>query len=408
MPSTRLGARDAQAPIGHVGEVDEDNVEEVGTPEVAEDDPIEDNPEETVEETIQRLEAEKQALRNEERARELQLEVQSMKRRRDRLDAGAAAAIPLRPIRLDGSATGDDDSVSLGGSSVAQARSGHPGRPKVKDPKPFRGESIKEAREFIRHLKMVFVNSNMEHDDRKKVLYSAMWLGGDAAESWHNEHDIEALAPEYTWADFQAFVRNTVGDPANRQLSVILEYEKARQGQHQTAKAFDLELEVLESQLDYTPAQLVRQYLAKLKPALRTDIIKNHTIPATRVEMVALARRIEASDNTGAASTLAGTKRGRSDSDTQGPGHRSSHSKVNHNKGRDRRSEAKKDSGDASANRRRRGGSTDTVVCYNCDKPGHIRPDCTKEGGGKYKASVSKVTAGDSEKEKASRKKPDL
>ena len=64
---------------------------------------------------------------------------------------------------------------SISRASRAYARSISGSRPKLKDLKPFIGDSIKEVYEFIRYLKIIFVNSTIDYrSDRKKVLYSVM------------------------------------------------------------------------------------------------------------------------------------------------------------------------------------------------------------------------------------------
>lgn len=245
---------------------------------------------ETIAEAIRRLEGEKQMLRDQEKLRELQHEVQQMKQARDQRNAAAAH-------------------VEVGRQSPREVHVMRGNKPKTKDPNEFQGNSIAEARKFLRTLKVIFANSGPDYsDDRAKVRYGVMWLGGDIAESWHSQYDIEALPEDYTWTHFKTFVRNSIGDPTNRQFSVAFKYVRMKQGRHQAVKDFALGLGVLESQLDYTEPQMARHFLVKLKPSLRMEIVKNHEIPSTRVDMVNLARRLETADMD-ANSMLAGVKR---------------------------------------------------------------------------------------------------
>ena len=93
-----------------------------------------------------------------------------------------------------------------------------------------KGENIKEARGFLRELDLIFALSHHAYrEDRDKVLYGIMYLAGEAHERWHNNYTIDDVGEVHTYNDFRAFVRDTVGDPANRMLSVTLEYKKARQ-----------------------------------------------------------------------------------------------------------------------------------------------------------------------------------
>lgn len=419
MPPRRAGSA-APAQPQRPDDIVEREEEDI-SPDTVQADPPE-IPEETVAEAILRLEGEKEALREQDKLRQLQLEVQQMKRTRDRLDA-ATAPSPPSPLRIPDAlsrTSGFDESASMLSAGAPHSQRGS--RPKMKDPKPFTGDSIKEAREFLRALKIIFANSGPEYsDDRSKVLYGVMWLAADAAEAWHNQYDIEALPDEYGWEDFQSFVRNAVGDPANRQLSVTLEYEKVRQGDHQTVKSFALELDVLESQLDYTETQLVRQFLAKLKPSLRMDIVKNHELPSTRADMVSLARRLEAADR-GATATLAGNKRfageaptgpsssyGRSNKRPRGGrGYYNSSRSGRESDGRSQsQSQGRRDETGAHAPRSQPDGAPRwNPKCFACGEMGHIQPNCPRRNGGK--AAVTKVDASASKKASAPERKLDL
>lgn len=94
---------------------------------------------------------------------------------------------------------------------------------------------------------------------------------------------------------------DAVEDPANRSLSVMLAYEGARQGEHQTTHAFATELITLEEQLSaHTPEQRTRHLLAKLRHHLRTAIMKQHDVPTRRQDLVSLAIRLESASKKGA------------------------------------------------------------------------------------------------------------
>jgi hypothetical protein len=198
-----------------------------------------------------------------------------------------------------------------------------------------------------------------------------MYLAGEAHEKWHLRHNVADLVG-YTFDDFKEFVRDAVGDPVNRSITVTMAYERAHQKENQTVQAFALELDVLEDQMPrYSEEQRVRHLLAKLSQPLRNAIVKYHVIPKTRQDLVALASRIETADR--ASSSQAQHKRGGSDShglDKQKKRRRGDHSKS---------SPQSKSSGNAGASKEKKpSGSTDLshIECYGCHKKGHYRNNC--------------------------------
>ena len=191
--------------------------------------------EETVEQRVERLTREKEQLRQELEAEELEAEIEQLRRLRD---AGNTPAAPQDSVRET------PDRSSTPASSVAHAPS-LASRPKLKEPKAFRGNNIKEARNFIRDLDVIFaLAGNTYPTDREKVLYGVMFLEGEPHELWHQRYNIREL-DDYTFEEFKDFVRDSVGDPVNRSISVTLQYDRLYQKENQTVQAFATEMDVL-------------------------------------------------------------------------------------------------------------------------------------------------------------------
>lgn len=322
---------------------------------------------ETTAERVIRLEAERDRLRESLAADELEDEVQQLRRLRF---AGRQHAVP-RGAGLQGPMfrpESEADAQSLRDSETSlPVRTALSSRPRLKEPTPFKGNTIKESRNFIRELEVTFaITAGTYPTDREKVLYGVMFLAGEAHEAWHQQNSINDI-DDYTFQEFKDFVRNAVGDPVNRSISVTLQYDRLQQKESQSVQAFATEISVCEDQMPaYTEAQRVRHFLAKLQPTLRSSIIKFHTIPATRRELIALASRIENTDREP-------HKRSNPDAQDRKGNKKAKHEPSSHSKN-------KRDASDTPA-KTATSGSTSTfdkskVECYGCGKKGHYKGEC--------------------------------
>lgn len=279
--------------------------------------------------------------------------------------------------------------------------------PRIKEPKPFKGKSVREAREFIRAFKIIFANSPGAYaSHHQRVAYAISFVQGDAADEWHNSNDIDDLPEDYTWAKFEEFIYNSVGDETNRTMSAMVAYERARQGADQTAQQFDSELGTLEYQLGgFTENQKCRAFLAKLRDPLRMELQKQVGLPMnSRAELVAYARRYEEADPK--LGPRGGTHQVRD----------SGHKKDN-DEGKSRSSGKKspkekehKDKSKTDQSKRKRSASDDLshIQCYGCKEYGHYKTKCPHPDrwNKSDKPAVRSVAADkkDSKKSKASEK----
>lgn len=316
--------------------------------------------EESANDRIERLRIERDILRQQLEADELEAEVEQLRRLRD---AGAtpAASVPEETQSISSAPNSEVDGVSRAVAS----------RPRLKEPALFKGDTIKEARNFIRDLEVIFALSASTYPtDREKVLYGVMFLAGEAHESWHQNNSINDL-DGYAFERFAQFVRDAVGDPVNRSIDVTLQYDRIRQKEGQTVQAFATELSLLEDQMaPYTEAQRVRHLLAKLLPSIRSAIIKFHAIPEDRQSLVALAARIETTDR-GASGTHAASWRLANES-RYGPPKRKRQRIGGSSPPRRSAGAPQKQ------NERQVASKVDIsqVECYGCRKRGHYKADC--------------------------------
>ncbi|KAK1076227.1 hypothetical protein LTR33_009128 [Friedmanniomyces endolithicus] len=252
-----------------------------------------------------------------------------------------------------------------GASQAGPVRSsdGHT-RPKLREPYPLPGKTLKEAREFIHSLELV----------------------------------VGQLA-RYLWDDFKKFVLDSVEDPVNRSLSVTLHYEAARQRDGQTAQAFASELTTLEEQMSaYTEEQRTRHLLAKLRPHLRTAVFTYHSVPARRDDLVSLVTRLESASKreltmgsgASAGSTHTGGDSRRRYSDSRGTKRRRSPERSSKNDASGTQSSRQGNARSSGAGSGSSGEKKD-VVCYSCDQPGHY-PRAFKTCGSRLLTRVCRTT----------------
>ncbi len=248
----------------------------------------------------------------------------------------------------------------------------------------YYGKSIKEHTEFARRAETQFrLHPDAFAMDRTKILFAMQSLGGEAEDAWF-QHERDMPVEDISWKYFIEYLLDLVEHPANRLVSNAEAYENARQQSNQTVHAFSTYLTNLEAQLPpYTEQQRVNHLLTKLRPELRQALLTYQDMPRSRIELEALASRLEGNTK-GGDTTNRGYK-------NQGQ-HRNSmgQSQISETEGSSRRS-----GGDNQSSRQRSGGNrgnrqgrrteslydrTDKKLedfeCYNCGKKGHISPNC--------------------------------
>lgn len=324
---------------------------------------------------LARLRAEREELEQQMEIDALEEQIERMREARELAYSRNAGHTPAaQGSSSESVAPGDSAASYAGASSVRDAGAAHvglsSGRPRLREPRFYKGKTLKEARAFIKELEVIFALARGSYQlDHEKVLYGVMFLAGEPYETWHHAHDVGNLG-DYTFEDFRRFVLDAVEDPVNRSISVTLSYEKAVQKEGQSIQSFAADLATIEEQMaPYTEEQRVRHLLAKLTPALRTAIIKYHTVPTTRQDLVSLGARIESTDKNSA------IKRDAGDSYERG-----SRKRQKEFKGKPRgdrvSQEARRDRSFITEVREETKKGSSDVTCWGCGKTGHYKTEC--------------------------------
>ena len=293
----------------------------------------------------------------------------------------------------------DDASSSTSGTRVV--RSGPSSKPRLREPETFQGKTLKEARDFVRSLELVFALApDAYRSDREKVLYGVMFLAGEPRENWHHDHSVAELE-DYTWMDFKSFVLDAVEDPANRTLSVTVSYEEAKQKEHQTVAAFATELATLEDQMEpYTPEQRTRHLLAKLRPSLRLTIVTHHDPPQRREDLISLATRLKTAGRAGNVGVPVAFHKRVASKYQEKSQPKKSRGGSPRSRGGDTHARRERDEGgqqnglsDSGADK---GNRYAHLSCYTCGEQGHITTHCPSKASNRKVGAIGKRAKGKS------------
>lgn len=263
-------------------------------------------------------------------------------------------------------------------------------RLKAKEPDKYFGKSLKELEIFLRDCRnYIRLEEKSFIDEAEKVHWAVTFVKGDPADSWcrYEKDTYEENHGNFTWKEFENFLKDYHSDPVNRHITALQKYENARQKENQTAQHFSLYLEELEASLPpYDEQQRAGHLFTKLKPSLKKDILAKGDIPSTRRGVLALAQRFEGiakiemkqqSDSHKLhyrSDSYRPNRRGDSDSKHKSSGY--DHSKNS----RSDQDHPKHGNSDrpryVSGANRRPIGDKSQVECYTCHKKGHYANEC--------------------------------
>lgn len=226
----------------------------------------------------------------------------------------------------------------------------------------YNAKSVREHTTFTQSAELAFrLKPGSFWQDARKITWCLQYLGNEPREAWfRHEKDLSASEKEsLVWSDFSEFLLDLVESPINRQITIMQQYNDARQLPTQSTQAFAAYLANLESQLEaYSESQRARHLFAKIRPELRQLMSSYSEIPTTREGMVTLASRIETNNKENA-------KRSRHDSPND------FRSNKRPTVGARESSQGRPDEKATASN------SFPRITCYNCNKLGHYSTDCS-------------------------------
>lgn len=116
-----------------------------------------------------------------------ELEIVAMEQQLDVLRrARNAGYTPVASANGDVGHENSSEARSVAGSAFENPtyRRGTSSRPQLKEPDTFKGKTLKEARDFIRSLELVFALAPKAYSsEREKILYGVMFLAGEPRET---------------------------------------------------------------------------------------------------------------------------------------------------------------------------------------------------------------------------------
>jgi hypothetical protein len=263
--------------------------------------------------------------------------------------------------------------------------------PRLRDLKPYRGESLAEAKDFFYQAELLFRYDAGYYfpTPGRKIDYAAQAFEGEPLAVWRR-HENSGEAEHMSWKEFKEFMCNSIVDKDNRSRAAAQRIISAKQRKGQTVNSFVTYLDSLEEDIEQETDHIRRErLLVGLLPEIAKRISESPLQPTTRNELIRQACRLEGVDKI--YRTDNESRDSKSDSqthhtqrthntnpkdDTSGNSRRRSRSPLAPQSAtyRDRNNGRPSGAGDPSGRRRQ-----NNLVCFRCQKQGHTSPSCTNE-----------------------------
>ena len=222
-------------------------------------------------------------------------------------------------------------------------------------PPSYAAKSTREAAEYETGWKAYF-GAVPAMPDTTKVLHAATYLKGNARDAWGRVDK-----PMETWDEYITWCRALIADPANRMAYASHQLMNIRQRHKQSVRELVNKIEELERDV---PSQDERtrkawQLLNCLEASTRREVLRENKEITSREQVIAAAQRHEellASSKDQEPGEKQSTTGYRKFPSGKSPGNRVNSATVKQTEGKKEKPKG--------------------VVCYNCNKPGHLKKDC--------------------------------
>ena len=278
----------------------------------------------------------------------------------------------------------DDQSESEIRQEIPSVVPTYRSRPTHMNPEPYKGKTSQERIEYIQACERVFDYSPIEYaTDRSKIVWAATFLRKEPAKNWHrlrkNQPDeLETL----TWKKYIQFLDNLLLQPDARRLLISRKYESAQQGPKQSILSFVNYLEELETELEpYTETQKRDNLFNKIRPELQKKLVDGGlaTRQNTREDLITSISLMDSSylDKSEHSSKEKDSKKGK-DKDSKEKSSFNKHRDYKNRFYKKRRWNKRGSDTPEKSQRSSSDSSNKSVICFNCNAPGHISPNCPK------------------------------
>lgn len=288
------------------------------------------------------------------------------------MEAELRGETPDAPVDVPGT------SMPIRKRSATSSQGNNPAKyVKLGQPKQYSGKDLGELQDYDTSWKLQFaaMPGMQDLNDADRINIAATSLTDIAASTWaRNEEPVE------TWAEFIALLRNIVQDPANRMMEALIKIRKKQQREGQTVRELYEELAQLRRDIPVLGEEQTRAWelLLALRPQIRIEVLRQLPRIENEEQVLRAAQRQAELDRQTAQYSKAPKKEG---SGTPG--------KPSTPKVFGKRPATSKPAGQAGKSETRERPTPGSVVCYNCDKKGHISRDCPEEKKGSHAGRVA-------------------
>ena len=198
-----------------------------------------------------------------------------------------AGGDPTNPVEIEGTTLPARKRTAVLGSDGTLLKHMKPG-----ELPHFSGKSVKELQTYVTGWKNYFRALEPVADDayERRIAFAATHLKGTAAQAWErNEKSY------YKWDEYHLFLKGVVADPAVRKSEALVQIAAKRQGDKQSVRELLAEIENLEQDIPPMTDEERRAWtlLNALKPALRTEVIRENREITSREAILISAQRHE-------------------------------------------------------------------------------------------------------------------